>query len=55
MESVSARLDFAREEERKKSREQRRQSEESEGKEAKKKKKPSGFVRAISCGGCRED
>jgi hypothetical protein len=55
MESVSARLDFAREEERKKSREQRRQSEDSDDKEAKKKKRPSGFVRAISCGGCRED
>jgi hypothetical protein len=55
MVSVSARLDFAREEERKKSREQRRQSEDSDDKEAKKKKRPSGFVRAISCGGCRED
>lgn len=54
LESVSARLNFAREEERKKSREQRTRSEESEVKEAKKKKKPSGFVRAISCGGCSE-
>jgi hypothetical protein len=56
LESVSARLNFAREEERKKSREQRR-SEESEVTDAKKKKKkrPSGFVRAISCGVCRED
>jgi hypothetical protein len=52
LESVSVKLNAAREEERKKSREGRR-SEESEVKA--KKKRPSGFVRAISCGGCSED
>ncbi|KAH7405908.1 hypothetical protein DE146DRAFT_427539 [Phaeosphaeria sp. MPI-PUGE-AT-0046c] len=56
LESVSVRLERAREEERKKSRESRRGSRESEGKEdvkgGKKKKRPSGFVRAISCGAC---
>lgn len=56
MESASASLHSAREEERKKSRDTARRSEESEVKEVKKKKKrPSGFVRAISCGACRED
>jgi hypothetical protein len=53
MESVSARLSVAREEERKKSRESRRKSNDSEVKG--KKKRPSGFVRVISCGGCSED
>lgn len=57
LESVSVRLERAREEERKKSRESRRGSGESEGKESakdgkKKKKRPSGFVRALSCGAC---
>ncbi|EAT91716.2 hypothetical protein SNOG_00221 [Parastagonospora nodorum SN15] len=55
MESASASLHSAREEERKKSRDTARHSEESEVKEVKKKKRPSGFVRAISCGACRED
>jgi hypothetical protein len=52
LESVSVKLNVAREEERKKSREQTRRSEESEVKG--RKKRPSGFVRAISCGGCSE-
>lgn len=56
LESVSVRLERAREEERKKSRESRRGSGESQGKESakasKKKRRPSGFVRAISCGAC---
>ncbi|KAF1913759.1 hypothetical protein BDU57DRAFT_454919 [Ampelomyces quisqualis] len=51
--SVSVKLNVAREEERKKSRESRRKSDDSEVKG--KKKRASGFVRAISCGGCRED
>jgi hypothetical protein len=53
LESVSVKLNVAREEERKKSRESRRKSDDSEVKG--KKKRPSGFVRAISCGGCSED
>jgi hypothetical protein len=54
LESVSVKLNVAREEERKKSRESRRKSDESEVK-GKKNRRPSGFVRAISCGGCSED
>ncbi|KAL5119479.1 hypothetical protein ACEQ8H_002544 [Pleosporales sp. CAS-2024a] len=56
MNSAGARLNSAREEERKKSRDQRRKSEESHVKEAnEEKKRPSGFVRAISCGGCSSE
>jgi hypothetical protein len=53
LESVSVRLNVAREEEKKKKSRDHRSSEESETKD--KKKRPSGFVRAISCGGCGED
>jgi hypothetical protein len=53
LESVSVRLSNAREEEKKKKSREHRNSEESETKD--KKKRPSGFVRAISCGGCGED
>jgi hypothetical protein len=56
LESVCARLSIARDDERKKSREQtRRRSEENSTKARDRgKKRPSGFVRAISCGGCGE-
>jgi hypothetical protein len=59
LDSVSAKLSSAREEERKKSREQRRGSREKEQRpkssESGKKKRPNGFVRVISCGRCSED
>ena len=54
LESMTAKLLLAREEERKKSREQRRSGERQEcGK--KERRRPSGFVRVFSCGGCSED
>jgi len=55
MESMSAKLSFAREEERKKSREQRRSGESGESAKKSRTKGPSGFVRVFSCGGCSKD
>lgn len=62
MESVEARLSCAREQERKKSRDCGSGREFGEGRKAKGhermksgKKRPSGFVRAISCGRCSDD
>jgi hypothetical protein len=55
LESMSAKLSFAREEERKKSREQRRSEEHSEVGKKSKAKRPRGFVRVFSCGGCGKD
>ncbi|KAF2823428.1 hypothetical protein CC86DRAFT_396210 [Ophiobolus disseminans] len=55
VESMTAKLSFAREEERKKSREQWRSGEsENSGKKGKV-RRSRGFVRVLSCGGCGED
>jgi hypothetical protein len=55
LESMSAKLSFAREEERKKSREQRRSEELVESGTKSKTKRPRGFVRVFSCGGCGDE
>jgi len=55
LESVSAKLSFAREEERKKSREQRRSEKLVENGKKGRAKRPRGFVRVFSCGGCGDE